>query len=284
MTATNAPISPLPPGASPTVVSSIRQAAAATDMDFGLLMAQAQQESGFQPQAKGSGSSATGLFQFIDSTWLGMVRQFGDKYGIGPLARQITLDASGRASVADPAARQRILDLRTDPRLSAMLAGEYTRLNKTSLEQALGRPAGNADLYMAHFLGAGGAINFLKAAQQAGGTVAADLMPDAAAANRAVFYDERSGRPRTVAEIYQSFANRIETEANRFASTAPASAPSGTSVGSAEVSPLIRSLRFDSHQLTQPMTAMLSLFALSTLQLLGATPPPRAPHVGPRSI
>jgi len=201
MAAPSNPAPPLPPGASPSVVSSIRQAAQATNVDFGLLLAQAQQESGFRPDAKASGSSASGLFQFIDQTWLGLVQRFGAKYGVGALAQQIGSAANGQPMVADPAARQRILDLRNDPRLSSALAAEYARLNQDALEQALGRPPAATDIYLAHFLGPAGATAFLRALQRAGDTPAADLLPQAAAANRAVFFDAATGRPRSLAEI-----------------------------------------------------------------------------------
>jgi len=264
---------PLPPGATPGVVSSIRQAARATDVDFGLLMAQAKQESGFQPDAAASGSSATGLFQFIDSTWLGLVQRFGAKYGVGGLAQQIVVDGNGRASVADPATRQRILDLRKDPRVASALAAEYARQNKQSLEQALGRSPSNADLYMAHFLGASGAITFLKALGSAGATPAADLLPQAAAANPAVFYDA-GGRKLSVAEVYGSFSRKINDEAQRFASAAPLPA-GGAAAGTADGPGFMRSLGFDGAEISPPMAAMLNLFALSALKLLA--PPTAAP-------
>jgi hypothetical protein len=274
MAAPQNPLSPLPAGATPGVVGGIRQAARATNVDFGLLMAQAQQESGFQADAKASGSSATGLFQFIDSTWLGLVQRFGDKYGVGSLAQQITIDSAGRASVADPATRQHILDLRKDPRLSAAMAAEFARQNKGELEQALGRSASNADLYMAHFLGASGATTFLKAVASAGATPGADLLPEAAAANRNVFYDA-AGRPLSVAQIYQSFSTKINQQAAQFGS-AGASPIAGLASASG-VSPFIRSLGFDGRQLSSPVAAMLNLFALSALKLLDT-----APSNGPR--
>jgi hypothetical protein len=271
MAAPTHPIPILPPGATTGVVGSIRQAAHATDVDFGLLMAQAQQESGFQADAKASGSSATGLFQFIDSTWLGLVQRFGEKYGLGALAQQITSDGAGHASVADPATRQRILDLRKDPRLSAAMAAEFARQNKGELEQALGRPASNADLYMAHFLGAGGATTFLKALASAGATPAADLLPEAAAANRSVFYDG-AGRPLSVAQIYQSFATRIDQQAAQFGGGV--ASPLKGLASASDVSPFLRSLGFDGRELSSPMAAMLNLFALSALKLLGTTGSP----------
>src|SRR5690242_13509310 len=100
----------------PAVLQGIRQASQATQVDFGFLMAQAAQESGFQADAKAKTSSAAGLYQFVASTWLDMVRLHGAQYGIGDLAAQVTTDAAGRSVVADPAVRARILDLRTDPR------------------------------------------------------------------------------------------------------------------------------------------------------------------------
>jgi len=234
MTNPDPPQPPAPAGATSAIVNSIRQASRGSDVDFGLLMAQAEQESGFNAHAHASGSSAAGLYQFIDSTWLDMVRRFGGRHGLGNLAQQIATDSAGRATVADPATRQHILALRNDPALSAAFAGEYTRLNGRALEQALGRPPSSADLYLAHFLGAGGAATFLKALDRDGGTVAADLMPNAAAANSAVFYDSKSGRPRSISEIYQSFAERIDGAARRLASppsTSGAGAPDMTLSG-----------------------------------------------------
>ena len=269
-----APNNPLPPhGVSPAVVSSIRQASRATSIDFGMLMAQAKEESGFRVDAKASGSSATGLFQFINSTWLGLVQRFGEKYGVGDLAQRIATDSTGQATVADPALRERILALRKDPSLSAALAAEYARGNKGEIERALGRPAGNADLYLAHFLGAAGATALLKAVAQNGDAVGAALLPAAAAANRGVFFDD-AGRARSVAEIYRSFAQRIDSEAQRFSLDAANAA--GTSViAAADVPAFVSRLGFHGQQLSQPMLAMLNAFALSALQLL-ADPKPAA--------
>ncbi|MGE5202709.1 MAG: transglycosylase SLT domain-containing protein, partial [Acidobacteriota bacterium] len=206
------PTHPLPHLAAvdPAIARGIRQASAATNVDFGFLVADASQESGLNADAKAASSSASGLFQFIDGTWLQMVQRFGDKYGIGELAQQVTLDPSGRVRVSDPALRQQILDLRRDPRLSAAFAAEYTKANAADLERALGRKVNHADLYMAHFLGAGGASRFLQAVGTDGNAIAAELLPEAAAANKAVFYDTSTGAPKTVAEIYRAFAAKIE--------------------------------------------------------------------------
>ncbi|HSK41324.1 MAG TPA: hypothetical protein VK943_16285, partial [Arenibaculum sp.] len=168
----------------------------------------AAQESGYDPAVKARGSSATGLYQFIESTWLRMVDEHGAKYGLGDEAASIARRDDGRRMVADPERRDAILELRKDPRLSALMAAEYARENRDYLAREVGGTVGGTELYMAHFLGAGGAAKFLSALRHDPGQPAAALLPQAASANRAVFY-EASGRPRTVAEIYDRFAGRF---------------------------------------------------------------------------
>jgi hypothetical protein len=145
MAAPSNPSSALSHAIDPAIVRSIRQASHGSGTDFGLLMAEAQQESGFRPDAKAARGSAAGMFQFIDSTWLDMVRRFGARYGLGTMAQQIGTDAAGKPTVSDPATRQRILALRNDPNISASLAGEFAQMNKSEVEHALGRSAGTAD-------------------------------------------------------------------------------------------------------------------------------------------
>jgi hypothetical protein len=252
----------------PAVVQGIRQASRETHVDFGYLMAEAQQESGFQPDAKATTSSATGLYQFTDATWLDMVRQHGAQHGIGQLAQQVTTNAAGHPTVADPATRAQILGLRKDPGLSASLAAELAKSNKEEVERALGRPAHSADLYLAHFLGAGGATELLKAIQQNGSKPAADLLPEAAAANRAVFYDPQSGAPRTVSDIYRSLASRVEQNAADYspASTGPTTAAAGGG-GMSSWSPGMVPGRSTGTQIASVFNAMF----MTALKLLGGS-------------
>src|SRR5215813_10763164 len=104
------------------VANAVQRAASRTGVDFNYLMSQAAQESGFRNDARAQTSSATGLFQFIDSTWLAMVRDHGAKYGLAQYANAIQGQSGGPARVADPAVRQQILDLRYNPDVSAAMA------------------------------------------------------------------------------------------------------------------------------------------------------------------
>lgn len=274
MAAPTNPSPTMPRSVDPSITRQIRQASQASASDFGLLMAQAAQESGFRPDAKSPTSSATGLFQFIESTWLDMMHRFGAKYGMGELAQKIGTDGLGKPHVSDPAARQRILALRSDPSLSAALAGEYAKLNKDEVERALGHPAGRAELYMAHFLGAGGATLFLKALETRGATPAAQLLPEAAASNRGIFFEGETGRAKSVAEIYRALGNRIEQEARNFAGASgdAESQPSVLAGAAAQPAAVPRRLGFAGLHLSQPVASMLDSLTLAALKLAGSAP------------
>jgi hypothetical protein len=267
---------PQAPAIDPAVAHGIRQASAATSVDFGFLVSAARQESGLHADAKSRTGTATGLFQFIESTWLQMVQRFGAKYGIGDLAQQVALDGAGHAHVADATMRRQILDLRTDPRLSAAFAAEYTKANQAEVERALGRPVGNTDLYMAHFLGAGGATEFLKAMRSNASTIAADLLPEAAAANHAVFYDNRTGAPRTVTEIYQGFADKFAKTAHAIEAAALAADNAPAEVASASkpaagggFASVLGRIGTVGGMLNQPMRPIFDALAASALKLIG---------------
>lgn len=193
------------------VLSGIQQASANTGVDFSFLMAQAAKESGFDPNAKAGTSSASGLYQFVEQTWLSVVRKHGAEYGLGDLASKIKIADDGSLKVADRAVRKEILDLRRDPTISAAMAAEHAADNKARLDAKLDREVTPTDLYLAHFLGLKGAVNFLHAMESDPDQSAAAIAPRAAAANKAVFYNA-DGTPRSLKQIYDRFQSRIETE------------------------------------------------------------------------
>jgi hypothetical protein len=188
--------------------AAIQQAAARTGVDFGYLMNQARVESGLNPNARARTSSATGLFQFIDQTWLGTVQRHGAEHGLGWAADAIRRSPNGRYYVSDPATRRAILDLRRQPEAASAMAAEYASDNRDYLQGRIGRTAEPVDLYLAHFLGAGGAAQFLRAHDRNPDGAAASVLPAAARANRPIFYN-RDGSPRSFADIRTHFAGRI---------------------------------------------------------------------------
>lgn len=217
------------PAANP-VVSAIREGAEKTGAGFDYLLKTAQRESSLEPDAKAKTSSATGLFQFIEQTWLSMVKQEGPKQGLSDLAGAISSGSDGRLTVADPAAREKILQLRTDPQVSAVMAGAFTQKNRDQLASALGRQPHAGELYMAHVLGARGASDLIQAAQNDPGRSAARDFPDAAAANRGIFYD-KGGRARSAQEVYGVLAASHANTQLAAATTAGADAAKATGQG-----------------------------------------------------
>ena len=184
--------------------SSIARAADATGVDFSYLMNAAMRESAFKANARNPKSSASGMFQFVEQTWLAMVKKHGDKHGLGDLARNVKVDNSGRYSVPNNSARREILGLRFDPETSAKLAGELTAENAEYMVDKLGRPPTNAELYAAHVLGPKNAVALSQAAEDRPGARAANMFPVAARNNRSLFY-AANGRALGAAETLARF-------------------------------------------------------------------------------
>lgn len=181
------------------VVAALRRAADETGADFGYLLQTAMRESSLNPAAQASSSSATGLFQFIEQTWLGTLKRHGAEHGLQAYADAIKVGSNGRYMVADQGLKQEILALRKDASTAALMAGEMTNQMRGDMEAALGRGVSAGELYVAHFLGPKAAIKMIQAAAATPRASAADMFPQAAAANRSIFYAQ--GGERSVASV-----------------------------------------------------------------------------------
>jgi len=201
------------------VEAAIRRASNATGVDADFLVRTARRESAMNPSARARTSSAAGLFQFIEQTWLGTVKAHGAKHGYGQYADLIYRGGDGRWRV-EGSARNVVLDLRFDPQAASTMAAELTASNAAYLRGRSGREPGAGDLYAAHFLGPAGAAQLMDAMDRRPGSSAASLFPEAAAANRSIFY--RDGRPATVAEVHANLQRSAGDGAPASASAAPA--------------------------------------------------------------
>jgi Transglycosylase SLT domain len=215
------------------IAGSIRQAASTTGTSFEYLLATAKMESNFNPKASATTSSARGLYQFIDQTWLGTVKEAGSQLGYGKYADAITRSPSGNYSVSDPAARDAIMKLRDDPDAASSMAAVLTQSNSFKLTGDIGRRPTDAELYMAHFMGVGGAAKLISNAEDHPNASGARLFPNAASANRSIFY-ERGGQERSVAQVYSVLTQRYDAAANSPA-TRSAMASAGVTPASASL-------------------------------------------------
>jgi peptidoglycan hydrolase-like protein with peptidoglycan-binding domain len=196
------------------VVAAIRLSSVRTGVDFSYLMELAAVESAFNPLAQAVGSSAAGLYQFTQDTWLNTVKAHGEKYGLGRYAAQIeyTVDRRGnrRPRLSDQNVYRHLLDLRKNPRVSAMMAAESVRDNVSKLSGHFDQEPGRTELYLSHFLGPDGAVSFLKALNETPDSFAADIFPTAAASNKSIFHPQTC-KPRTVNEVYEMFSQKFDT-------------------------------------------------------------------------
>ncbi len=280
------------------ILQAIRTAAAQTGVDFSYLLNKAAQESGLNPTAHSSTSSAAGLFQFTGQTWLSMVKKFGDKYGLSAYASQISQTASGALQVASHTVKQAILALRQDPQIASAMAGELDKENAKALAENTDGPIGATELYLAHFLGASGASDFLNTLHESPSLSGASVLPRAAAANPSVFYT-KSGEPRTLAEIYHHFAKKFESTGSVLAQADPkvpsasvlsiASVPSLAAASSSSTqTPVAAALRADTLHQISGNDSSSTLFAalmlgqnLSALSSFGSIPTDHKKEQGP---
>jgi hypothetical protein len=177
-------------------------------VDFDYLLQTAMRESSLNPQARAQSSSAVGLFQFLESTWLQVMKEQGPRLGYQQYADAIQKTGDGY-QVADPQVKAQILKLREDPQIAADLAAAFTKSNGDYLSAKFGRQPSAGELYIAHFLGAQGAEKMFNAGLQNPDQVAADLFPRQAQANRTIFYD--NGQPRTIRQVYRALVSQHET-------------------------------------------------------------------------
>ena len=179
------------------VMSALRTASAKTGVGFDYLVKTAQRESNFDPSAKAGTSSATGLFQFTEATWLNMLERYGDKHGVA----------------TDGQSRSDLLAMRKDASLSSVMAGELAAENGKILQKKLGRPATSQELYAAHFMGPSDAARLVEAARSNTPGAAADLFPSAALANRNVFHG-KDGASLTSAQLYAKLTGAAVSDAD----------------------------------------------------------------------
>lgn len=207
------------------VMAALKTASSATGANFDYLVKTAQRESNFDPSAKASTSSATGLFQFTSETWLNVLERYGAKHGVK----------------TDGLTREQLLDLRKDAGLSATMAGELAGENGKILAKKLGREPTSAELYTAHFMGPSDAARLIEAARANKPGIAADMFPRAALANANVFRD-KEGANLTTAELYTKLtgvdvkvadaglASAVAQPANQFTQAALLQARLGTAM------------------------------------------------------
>lgn len=191
-------------GAKPVAVPSdikgyIEDAAQRAGVPVHVMMATAKQESDFGRNLKNERGSAKGLFQFVDGTWSDMINKSGPIYGLPTTT------------------------LVTDNRANAFMAAEYMRQNNKLFEKQMGRAPKDGEMYISHFMGGQGGVNFVKAYESQPDANASQLFPKEAGYNRNIFFDKATGQPRSVAQVYAKLTSYVDGNSNY--DSAPAANP-----------------------------------------------------------
>ena len=200
------------------VEAAIQRASTATGVDFSFLIGTARRESAFNPSAHARTSSAAGLFQFVDQTWLATLKLHGAKYGYARYAGLIQQGADGRYFVQGAEARKAVMDLRLDPHAASLMAGELASDHAAYLRGRMGRDPTAGELYAAHVLGSKGSAKLIDTARSNPSVTAASVFPDEAGSNHGLFYHD--GRAISVGELYADL-----TSAAAGATAAPVAVP-----------------------------------------------------------
>ncbi len=214
------------------ITAALQRASQATGIDFNYLLKTAERESSLRPTAKARSSSAAGLFQFIENTWLKTIKQEGARFGLSGAASEIRQTSSGRYVVPDRAMRAEILALRYNPEISALLAGAFTQQNTEIMSERLGRDPTQGELYIAHFMGAETGAKLVNLANSDPRDRADVHFPRAARANPSIFYSRRG--PRSTAEVYRTLVAKHSSEP-----VVVAQAARGEPAGSRQVSDVV---------------------------------------------
>ena len=204
------------------VEAAIQRASTATGVDFSFLLGTARRESAFNPGAHAKTSSAAGLFQFVDQTWLSTLKQHGAKYGYARYAELIQQGSDGRFRVDGAEARRTVMDLRLDPHAASLMAGELASDHASYLRGRMGRDPTSGELYAAHVLGPQGSARLIEAVRANPSVTAASLFPDAAGSNRGLFY--REGRAVSAGELYANLTSTPSGAAPAISSRVSAAA------------------------------------------------------------
>ncbi|MCJ2089110.1 transglycosylase SLT domain-containing protein [Methylobacterium sp. E-005] len=198
------------------VVDTIVKASDEAGVDPVYMMALADKESSFDTDAKAATSSAQGLFQFVARTWLEMIRDYGARYGLAEEAAAVK--GRGAGITVAGSMRSRVLGLRNDPRVAALMAAELIKRDRERIEARVGRALTTTELYLAHFLGTASAGRFLSLSTEKPDEVAGRAFRSAARANRNLFTEADGGKRRslTVSELHDRLDGMIDRRLNRY--------------------------------------------------------------------
>ncbi len=199
----------------PDIIDALHNASQKTNISFELLVMKAMIESDLGRVTQSKTSSARGVFQYIEPTWIVLMKRYGNRIGYSEYADSIKYSAEHKKHMvqSQTISRQDVLDLRENPRIAALIKGYQIQDEVKILAQFKNGARVNAtDHYIAHMLGLTMARKFYEFQQTESPIILANLknryFSEAVSLNRSFFYD-KTGNGLNAAQAYQAFHKRM---------------------------------------------------------------------------
>lgn len=197
---------------------NIISAAQKTEYDPAMLLTMAWFESKMDAKVNNKVSSALGLFQFTEGTWIETIYKYGEKHGLNNYVNAITKDDNGKYHVKNKNDLNYILALRNNPKVSAIMAAETMKNNQNFVENKLGQKIQDKDAYLIHVLGAVGAAKFFDNLQKRPSAPVSLLFPVAVKKNPHLFIKKIDDQKkiRSIQEAKSFIGNMVNERLQRY--------------------------------------------------------------------
>ena len=209
--------------ADPALIDILLEVSEKTETDFELLALKAMLESDLGRNTTNPSSTARGVFQYIETTWLTLMARYGERIGHKDYAESVKFDAITKEPYVDRLSRYsraEILKLRFDTRVAALIKAHQMK-EETPLMEIFkdSKKLSATDHYIAHMMGLGMAKDFYALKNQESDKILTHsgnpLFREAAILNPAFFYDEK-GAALTAPQAYKNFTARIASTYKRL--------------------------------------------------------------------
>ncbi len=218
------------------LVDTLYNVAKKTDTDFKLLVITAMIESDLGRVTISSKSTARGIYQYIEPTWLVLMKRYGGRIGYQHYSDSITFNAQTRTPEVKGGmiTRQKILDLRYDNKIAALIKAYQIKDEKRILETYKnGQNITVTDHYIAHMLGLSLARTFYKLKNTESDFILANLkdrnFKEAVSLNKSFFYTQ-TGDALNASQAYVQFDRKISQKFDNLKAIVNAHSHSGVQV------------------------------------------------------
>lgn len=199
------------------IIHDIQTASQATNTDFKTMIIKAMIESDLGRLTTAKNSSARGIYQYIDATWLTLLKRYGAKIGYPQYAENLTTDLKTLKTIVKDNSRYSedyLLNLRHDTKIASLIKAYQTKEDENALRSVIqNRTLTATDHYIAHMMGIPLAKKFYGMIEAESNTIPANIknspFKQAAALNPYFFYGSKRD-PLTTQEIYKKFETLIE--------------------------------------------------------------------------